>query len=155
VDLLDQAEARLRLKITDGSDSNTPLQISGTAVGASDETVLGTISYELGSDCAAIRTRLYGTAVWQYDELSHSFALPAADSEDSSLTWPGVVGWLPGTGSVKWTGVVDGQERSILTDDASEMVEDQGGALWGAVVSGPYDRGVATWSARTELSLVP
>ncbi len=153
--LLDQTDARLRLKITDGSDTNGPLQISGTAVGATDETVLGTITYELGSDCAEIRTRLFGTAIWQLGETTHSYALPSADAEDSSLTWPGVVPWLPGAGSVKWTGIVDGQERSILTDDASEMVEDAGAVLWGAEVSGGGNERVAAWSARTELSLVP
>lgn len=153
--LLDQPDARLRLQITDGSDTNGPLQISGTAVGAQDETVLGTIAYELGSDCSEIRTRLYGTAVWQLGETTHSYALPAADSEDTSLSWPGVVSWLPGAGSVKWTGVVDEQDRSILTDDASVMVEDQGGAVWGAEVSGGGNERVAAWSTRAELTLAP
>lgn len=147
--------ARVQLVFTDGSETSEPLQVSGNILVAETNVPLGTINYELGTDCEDVRTRLYGTATWASEEGSYSYALPTADGDETAMIWPGVAGWLPGAGSVKWTGTVDGQERTLTTDDASQMTAQAGGGLWGADISGGSNDRQAAWTARSELSLVP
>ncbi len=152
VTLLGQ-EAALRLKVSDGGGEGGAITVSATASALSDEAVLGSVDYELGGDCADIRIRVVGTATWTWEGSTHTYALPGAESESSAMVWPGAVSWLPGQGRIKWSGVIDGQERSWLSADASAI--DAEALSWSATVSGGSNDRQQAWEAEVELALQP
>ena len=99
----------------------------------------GHASLTVASGCSDSSSFVSGEAIWvEADGRRHEVRLPADSDLGSSVLFDASTPWLPVAGAVAWKAKVEGQDRSITTDDASEIrIDDGGDAQWPVIVHGP------------------
>jgi hypothetical protein len=117
----------------------------------------GRLLFQVESDCSGTLSRVSGAARWtDLESRTHNIRLPADEGLGLGVGFSEPLPWLPVTGTVAWSGRVEGQERSVTTFDAADLsVEgDEDAELlplasWPSVVSGP------DWVYQQALSISP
>jgi len=99
----------------------------------------GQISISVDLGCSSSQALVGGSALWVDDEgRRHELKLPADSEIGSDLSFDGAVPWLPVAGAVSWSARIEGQDRSMTTEDAAEiLVDSQGNGKWPVTVWGP------------------
>jgi hypothetical protein len=104
---------------------------------------IGQIGLEVDTACTTARSTVRGTAIWTDSKgARQDIGIPSDAEMGSSLAFGPEVSYLPVSGAMRWTAHVDGQERSVTTEDAVEMrvQEVEGGVplgRWPTTVRGP------------------
>lgn len=111
----------------------------------------GHASLAVAAGCSESSAFVSGEAIWvEADGRRHEVRLPADADLASSVLFESSTPWLPVAGAIAWKARVEGQDRSITTDDASEIrVDDGGDAQWPVTVHGP------SWSGEGLTRIAP
>jgi hypothetical protein len=112
---------------------------------------LGHASLAVAAGCSESSAFVSGEAIWvEADGRRHEVRLPADSDLASSVLFESSAPWLPVAGAIAWKGKVEGQDRSITTDDASEIrIDEDGDAQWPVTVYGP------SWSGEGLTRIAP
>ena len=160
VDVLDRTAQLLRIKGTeDGTQYSVEIDAlidDGTEVVEVAKLVsFGQLRLDLDNGCVKSQSLARGKALWiETTERRHDVQLPADSELGGDLSFGGPVPYLPATGAIGWSARVDGQERSVTSEDAGEIrVDTLDGELpigrWPVIARGPG------WSGNTFTLLEP
>jgi len=165
VDLAERSAVRLQIATSqdetgDFIASIIVLDPEGEDDDSLEPNAFGRTSFRVQSDCTVEDARVTGTARWlDLSERSHTVDLPADAELTSGVRFERAVSYAPSSGTLAWTGRIDGQEVSLITVDAEQLqfesADDTGDltstptAIWGAYVRGDE------WTVITELPVSP
>ena len=144
VDLSDHPVEWLRLTVTVTAELFQVAFDPLVADGADDVAVarmesVGQIGLVVNSGCSASQAWVSGSALLvDNDGRRHELKLPADSDLGSDLNFDGQIPWLPMAGAISWSSRIEGQDRSLVTADAAEiLVDGVGHARWPVTVRGP------------------
>jgi hypothetical protein len=108
----------------------------------------GQINLGVDDSCTPGRSMVSGSALFiAEDGRRQEIKLPADTELGSDLVMDDAVPWIPVGGSLGWKARIDGQARSITTEDAVDIRTDEDGwGRWPVVVHGPDWTGSALTS---------
>jgi len=154
VDVLDRTEQWLRITgLVDGNhysiDIDALIDDGSAEVEPARLTAFGQLRLELDGACSTQQSLVRGKALW-IDTLDrrHDVNIPADSDLGGDLAMSGEIPYLPSSGALGWSTRIDGQERSVTTEDAGEIRVDTPddevpAARWPVVARGPGWSGTA------------
>jgi hypothetical protein len=134
-----QFSVELDALVDDGSDT----------VEVAKLVAFGQLRLEVRPDCAETQSLVRGKALWiDTQDRRHDVQLPADSELGGDLSVGGDIPYLPSAGALGWSAKIEGQERSITTEDAGEIRVDTPDdevpmARWPVVARGPGWSGTA------------
>jgi hypothetical protein len=144
LDLSDHAVEWLRLTVTVTEDR---FQVEfDPLIGAGEEDSevarmegFGQITLAARSACTQSQALLSGSALWvDMEGRRHELKVPADTDLGTDLSFDGAIPWLPVAGAISWSARIEGQDRSLITEDAAEiLVDETAKARWPVTVKGP------------------
>jgi hypothetical protein len=160
VDVLDRTAQLLRIKGTeDGTQYSVEIDAliddGVDAVEVAKLVSFGQLRLDLDSGCSSDQSLARGKALWiDTTERRHDVQLPADSELGGDLSFGGPVPYLPRSGAIGWSARVDGQERTVTSEDAGEIrVDSPDGEVptgrWPVIARGPG------WSGNTFTLLEP
>lgn len=165
VDLAEREQVRLQIATSqdDAGDFNASIIVldpEGHDDSAMEPDAFGRTSFRVQSGCTVEEARVTGTARWlDLSDRSHTVDLPADSELTAGVRFERAVSYAPSSGTLAWTGRIDGQEVGLTTVDAEQLqfesAEDTADlsrtptAVWGVYVRGDE------WTVTTELPVSP
>ncbi len=154
VDILDRTDQWLRITgVEEGSQYSVELDAliddGSTNIEVARLSVFGQLHLSLEGSCTEEQALARGKALWiDSSDRRHDVAVPADAELGGDLSLGGDVPYLPSSGSLGWSARVEGQERSVTTEDAGEIRVDNPydpvpTARWPVVARGPGWSGTA------------